>query len=92
MTVPSGSEDTASSDDVYSSVPDTSSDNNDTLDQRKEKRYHKGDKLGPLPAVPKIHPNKASDNTKSKDHKDMDENNNTPLKEAKYNIHNGNEI
>ena len=92
MTVPSGSEDTASSDDVYSSVPDTSSDNNDTLDARKEKLYHKGDKLGPLPAVPKTHPKKVSDKTKSTDDKNMDENNNKPLKGAKYNIHDGNKI
>ena len=92
MTVPSGSEDTASSDDVYSSVPDTSSDNMDTMDEKKGRRYQKGDKLGPLPAVPKIHSKKATDSTnqgKAENDNEIDENNNAPIKGAKYNMLNG---
>ena len=91
MTVPSGSEDTASSDDVYSSVPDTSSDNMDTMDEKKGRRYQKGDKLGPLPAVPKIN-SKKTDGTnqgKTKNYNEIDENNNAPIKGAKYNMQNG---
>ena len=92
MTVPSGSEDTASSDDVYSSVPDTSSDNMDTMDEKKGRRYQKGDKLGPLPAVPKINSKKTTDGTnqgKTKNYNEIDENNNAPIKGAKYNMKNG---
>ena len=90
MTVPSGSEDTASSDDVYSSVPDTSSDNMETIDA-KEPRYQKSDKLGPLPAVPQNHPNKAKQ-AKHMNNSDMDENNNAPHNGTKYNIHDGKEL
>ena len=94
MTVPSGSEDTVSSDDVYSSVPDTSSDNTDTLDEKKGRRYQKGDKLGPLPAVPKVHSNKTTEKDRKSKHKnenDIDENNNAPkgtkyINEGKYEI------
>ena len=92
MTVPSGSEDTASSDDVYSSVPDTSSDNMDTMDEKRGRRYQKGDKLGPLPAVPKIDSKKTTHGTnqgKAKNHNEIDENNNAPIKGAKYNMQNG---
>lgn len=89
MTVPSGSEDTTSSDDVYSSVPDTSSDNMDAIHE-KGTRYQKGDKLGPLPAVPQNHHNTAKQ-TKHKNNVEMDENNNGPHKGTKYNIHDGKE-
>ena len=51
MTVPSPSDDTNSSDDVYSSVPDTTSEKIETLDVKRFQNS-KGDKFGPLPSVP----------------------------------------
>ena len=74
MTVPSASEDTNSSDDVYSSVPDTISEHIEALDEKGFLRQ-RNDKLGPLPAVP----NNMKENTKHMKHTlmiDSDANNN----------------
>lgn len=76
MTVQSPSEDCNSSDDVYSSVQE-SSDNNGTLN---EAGYHirGNDKLGPLPAVPNRQD--ANNNSSKTDNEDSsvanDKNNN----------------
>ena len=63
MTVPSASEDANSSDDVYSSVPDTSSENIEPLDERV---FHpqRGDTLGPLPALPNSNSKEVNGNAK----------------------------
>ena len=55
MTVQSPSEDTASSDDVYSSVPEDTTANN-TLERKEDSSFlmRGKDKFGPLPAVPSL--------------------------------------
>ena len=92
MTVPSPSDDTNSSDDVYSSVPDTTSEKIETLDV---KRFHnsKGDKFGPLPSVPNKYLN--IKNTHGNDIKhtssaDEDENNNKAKTDDKHTVNYGN--
>lgn len=67
MTVQSGSEDLNSSDDVYSSVPD-SGNHIQTLDERGFHNRRK-DKLGPLPAVPNI---RSKDRNNNSNHNKQD--------------------
>ena len=62
MTVQSASEDLTSSDDVYSSVPE-SRDNIEGLGERRYNNQRK-EKLGPLPAVPNGHPKDRNNNSK----------------------------
>ena len=92
MTVPSASEDANSSDDVYSSVPDTSSENIETLDERV---FHpqRGDALGPLPALPNSNPKEVNGNAKQLNpipNSNNDQNNNDTRKGGKYNNRHGN--
>ena len=92
MTVPSASEDANSSDDVYSSVPDTSSDNIETLDERV---FHpqRGDALGPLPAIPNSNSKEMKGNAKHLkpiSNTNSDENNNAPRNGGRYNTRYGN--
>ena len=92
MTVPSASEDANSSDDVYSSVPDTSSENIETLDERV---FHpqRSDTLGPLPALPNSNSKEVNGNAKHSKpipNSNNDENNNAPRTGGKYNNRHGN--
>ena len=92
MTVPSPSDDTNSSDDVYSSVPDTTSEKIETLDVKRFQNS-KGDKFGPLPSVPNKYLN--IKNTHGNDIKhtssaDEDENNNKAKTDDKHTVNYGN--
>ena len=62
MTVQSGSEELTSSEGVYSSVPD-SSDNNESLDESEVRNQRKG-VLGPLPSLPDTHSKDQNNNMK----------------------------
>ena len=93
MTVPSASEDANSSDDVYSSVPDTSSEHIEALDERGF-HHNRNDILGPLPALPTILSKQILGNAKYLNHKpgtDNDENNNGTNNGGRYNIRQGKE-
>ena len=88
MTVPSPSDDTNSSDDVYSSVPDTTSEKIETLDVKRFQNS-KGDKFGPLPSVPNKYLNIKNTNAHDIKHTssaDEDENNNKAKGDDKHTV------
>ena len=92
MTVPSPSDDTNSSDDVYSSVPDTTSEKIETLDVKRFQNS-KGDKFGPLPSVPNKYLNIKNTNAHDIKHTssaDEDENNNKANTDDKHATNYGN--
>ena len=91
MTVPSPSDDTNSSDDVYSSVPDTTSEKIETLDVKRFQNS-KGDKFGPLPSVPNKYLNIKNTHANGSKHTssaDEDENNNKANTDDKHTVNYG---